>query len=202
MKQAFFITGTDTDVGKTYCTVKLMQHYIAQGYTVVGMKPIASGCQMIDGVWQNDDVAKLIAASNVNAPRALINPYSFDAPIAPHIAAEEAGIEIKLEVVKHAYTELCKLADIVIVEGAGGLLVPINASQTMADIAKALNLPVILVVLIKLGCINHTLLTQLAIKQHKLQLNAWVANTIENKIESGRIVLFLKQYLGLAPSSF
>ena len=202
MKQAFFITGTDTDVGKTYCTVKLMQHYIAQGYTVVGMKPIASGCQMIDGVWQNDDVAKLIAASNVNAPRALINPYSFDAPIAPHIAAEEAGIEIKLEVVKHAYIELCKLADIVIVEGAGGLLVPINASQTMADIAKALNLPVILVVLIKLGCINHTLLTFCAIKQKNLELNAWIANEKENMIENGKIVLFLTQYLGLAPTLF
>lgn len=202
MKQAFFITGTDTDVGKTYCTVKLMQHYIAQGYTVVGMKPIASGCQMIDGIWQNDDVAKLIAASNVNAPRALINPYSFDAPIAPHIAAEDTGVEIKLDVIQHAYEQLCELADIVIVEGAGGLLVPINASQTMADIAKALSLPVILVVLIKLGCINHTLLTFCAIKQKNLELNAWIANEKENMIENGKIVLFLKQYLGLAPTLF
>jgi dethiobiotin synthetase len=202
MKQAFFITGTDTDVGKTYCAVKLIQHYIAQGYTVVGMKPVAAGCEMIDGIWQNEDVAKLIAASNVQAPRELVNPYSFDAPIAPHIAAEDTGVEIKLEVIQHAYEQLCTLADIVIVEGAGGLLVPINESQTMADIAQALNLPVILVVLIKLGCINHTLLTYSVIKQKKLHLNAWIANEKENIINNSKIISFLKRHLGLAPSSF
>ena len=179
MKQAFFITGTDTGIGKTYIACKLIQQYVAQGYKVVGMKPVAAGCDWVDGAWVNDDVLKLEAASNVKAPRALTNPYSFKEPIAPHIAAELEGKIIEIEVIKQAFDELCELADIVIVEGAGGLLVPLNNNCDMADLAKALNIPIIVVVGIKLGCINHAQLTVEAIKARNCRLEGWIANKID-----------------------
>jgi dethiobiotin synthetase len=178
MKQAFFITGTDTDVGKTYVACKLISDYVAQGYKVVGMKPVAAGGDFVDGKWLNKDVLKLEAASNVKAPRELVNPYSFKEAIAPHIAAEKSGVEIKIKVIQQAFKRLADMADIVIVEGAGGFLVPINNTESMADLAVALNIPVILVVGMKLGCINHTLLTVEAIQVRNLNLHGWVANKI------------------------
>lgn len=177
-KQAFFITGTDTDVGKTYVACKLIQDYVAQGFKVVGMKPVAAGGELVGGKWLNEDVLKLEAASNVKAPRELTNPYSFKEAIAPHIAAEIAGIEIKIEVIQQAFKRLADMADIVIVEGAGGFLVPLNNKESMADLAVALNIPVILVVGMKLGCINHSLLTVEAIQARNLNFNGWVANQI------------------------
>lgn len=180
MKQAFFITGTDTGVGKTYVACQLIQKYIAQGYKVLGMKPVAAGCDLVDGEWVNDDVLKLEAASNVKAPRALINPYSFKEPIAPHIAAQFASEVIEIEVIKQAFDALCELADIVIVEGAGGFLVPINDAESMADLAVQLNIPVILVVGMRLGCINHALLSTESILSRNINLAAWVANPIDD----------------------
>jgi dethiobiotin synthetase len=178
MKQAFFITGTDTDAGKTYVACKLIQQYVAQGFKVIGMKPVAAGTEFVDGAWVNDDVLKLEAASNVKAPRELINPYSLNPAIAPHIAAEKVGVEIKISVIKEAFEALSKLADIVVVEGAGGFLVPLNDKESIADLAVALDIPVILVVGMKLGCINHSLLTLEAIKARNLTLHGWVANKI------------------------
>jgi dethiobiotin synthetase len=182
MKAAFFVTGTDTDVGKTFVACKLIQDYVAQGYKVVGMKPVAAGGELVDGKWLNDDVLKLETASNVKAPRELTNPYSFKEAIAPHIAAEKAGVEIKIDVIQQAFKRLADMADIVIVEGAGGFLVPINDKESMADLAVALNIPVILVVGMKLGCINHSLLTAEAIQARNLTLHGWVANQIEAKM--------------------
>lgn len=179
MKQSYFITGTDTGIGKTYVACQLMQQYAAQGLKVVGMKPVAAGCEFINGKWQNEDVHKLTAASNVEAPRELVNPYCFNEPIAPHLAAEKAGVEIEITVIKNAYNALLQIADVVIVEGAGGFLVPLNDKETLADLVLALNIPVIVVVGIKLGCINHTLLTIEAIKARKIALHGWVANQIE-----------------------
>ena len=179
MKQAFFITGTDTGVGKTYVACKLIRDYVAQGYKTIGMKPVAAGSDLVNGQWVNDDVLRLEEASNVKAPRELINPYSFKEAVAPHIAAEKVGIEIKIDVIKQAFQALSKLADIVIVEGAGGFLVPLNDQQSMADLPTALDIPVILVVGMKLGCINHSLLTVEAIKARGLKLHGWVANQIE-----------------------
>ena len=179
MTQAFFITGTDTGVGKTYVACKLIRDYVAQGYKVVGMKPVAAGGDLVNGKWVNDDVLKLEQASNVKAPRELVNPYSFKEAIAPHIAAEKAGLEIKIDVIKQAFQALSKLADIVIVEGAGGFLVPLNNQQSMADLPAALDIPVILVVGMKLGCINHSLLTVEAIQARGLTLHGWVANQVE-----------------------
>ncbi|HSI25021.1 MAG TPA: dethiobiotin synthase [Methylotenera sp.] len=179
MKQAFFVTGTDTGVGKTHIACQLIAAYVAQGYKVIGMKPVAAGCELVDGVWVNEDVLKLEAVSNVQAPRELINPYSFKEAIAPHIAAEKEGVEINIEVIQQAFNKLKDIADIVIVEGAGGFLVPLNTMQTSADLALALNIPVILVVNMKLGCINHSLLTAEAIQARNLTLHGWVANQLD-----------------------
>ncbi len=182
MKQAFFITGTDTGVGKTFVTCQLLRHYSAQGLKVVGMKPVAAGRELVHGAWVHDDVQKLIAASNVVAPIELINPYCFDEAIAPHIAAEKAGIEIKIDVIFHAYQQLSELADVVIVEGAGGFLVPLNDKETLADLVAALSIPVIVVVGVKLGCINHALLTAEAVTARGLHFYGWVANCQDVKM--------------------
>ena len=183
IKPAYFITGTDTGVGKTFVACQLIRDYVAKGYKVVGMKPVAAGEDFINGEWVNDDVLKLEAASNIKAPRHLVNPYSFKEPIAPHIAAQLAGVEIKLEVLKQAFEALSQLADIVIIEGAGGFLVPINAQKTLADFVKAINIPIMLVVGMKLGCINHAMLTVEAIKTKNCQLHGWIANPIDAKMQ-------------------
>lgn len=178
MKQAYFVTGTDTEVGKTHVSCKLIRHFVAQGYKVVGMKPVAAGCELVNGQWLNDDVERLIAASNVQAPRAWVNPYCFQEPVAPHLAAKRANVSIDIQVIQSAFNQLSQLADIVIVEGAGGFLVPLNDAETLADLAVLLNLPVIVVVGIKLGAINHSLLTVEAISARQLVLHGWVANCI------------------------
>lgn len=179
MRKAYFVTGTDTDAGKTHVACQLITQYVAQGLKVVGMKPVAAGCELINGEWVNQDVQKLSAASNVKAPRELVNPYCFNEPIAPHLAANMAGVEINIDKITHAYQQLTNMADVVIVEGAGGFLVPLNEKESLADLAEALALPIILVVGMKLGCINHSLLTAEAIKARGLTLHGWVANHIE-----------------------
>lgn len=183
MKQSFFITGTDTGIGKTYVACQLIRHYVAQGYRVVGMKPVAAGCDLVNGQWVNEDVALLTQASNVQAPMHLVNSYCFKDPIAPHIAAEKEGIEIQLDVIQRAYAELSGLADIVVVEGAGGLLVPLNAHYTIADLIARLNIPVLFVVGMRLGCINHALLTMEVMQARGLTVSAWVANPIHKEMQ-------------------
>ena len=178
MGKGFFVTGTDTGIGKTTVSCALLHVFAAQGKKVVGMKPIAAGSE--NGQWP--DVEQLFAAGNVDVPRQKINPYAFDPPIAPHIAAQQVGMEIDLSVIHRAYQELSTTADIVIVEGVGGFLVPVNRHQTGADLAKTLNLPVILVVGMRLGCLNHALLTAQAIKAAGLPLAGWVANCIDPDI--------------------
>ena len=178
----FFVTGTDTSVGKTTVTVRLMQQLVAQGLTVIGMKPVASGCEWLDGRWQNDDVLQLTAASNVSAPAELVNPYCFEPAIAPHIAAAQAGVEVDFDVIRAAYEQLTTMADVVIVEGAGGLLVPLNATQSIADLIQALSLPALVVVGMRLGCINHALLTAQVLKQRNIDFCGWVANNIDSQM--------------------
>ena len=175
MGNGYFVTGTDTGVGKTRVSCALLHAFAAAGKTVVGMKPIAAGCE--NGTWA--DVELLAAASNVSMGREHINPYALVPPIAPHIAANRAGIEIDLEVIRQAYLELRKRADIVIVEGAGGFLVPLNDHEDSAALVQALDLPVLLVVGMRLGCINHALLTVHAVRAARLPLAGWVANRID-----------------------
>ncbi|PKO47657.1 MAG: dethiobiotin synthase [Betaproteobacteria bacterium HGW-Betaproteobacteria-22] len=180
MTQSYFIVGTDTNVGKTYVASALIRHFVNAGFNTVGMKPIASGCEMTaQGEWMNEDVQVLSSASNVTAPLNLINPYRFTPAIAPHIAAAQAGVDIDARVITNAYDDLSKLADVVIIEGAGGFFVPINATETLADLAVMLNLQIILVVGMRLGCINHALLTVAAIQARGLTLAGWVANQLE-----------------------
>ena len=174
-----FIAGTDTGVGKTRVAKALIMRGVAAGKRVAAMKPISAGCVQTSEGWLNDDVAQLRAVSNVALPIRLMNPYAFELPIAPHIAAQEAGIEINLDRIEFAYREIASQADEVIVEGAGGLLVPINAQQTTADIVLRLNLPVILVVGMRLGCLNHALLTVEAMQQRGIKIEAWVANQLD-----------------------
>jgi dethiobiotin synthetase len=175
MKKAFFITGTDTGVGKTRVACTLLQAFAAQGQRVVGMKPVAAGCDA-DGVFE--DVAMLQAASNVQAPMERINPYRFVPAIAPHIAAEQAGKQISFAPIISAFQELQQQAEVVIVEGAGGIAVPLNEYQDMSDLVLALDIPVILVVGMRLGCLNHALLSVKAIRQKGLQLSGWIANYV------------------------
>ena len=178
-KTAYFITGTDTDVGKTYIASALVRYFVQQGQTAVGMKPIAAGCEKINGELRNADVNALLAASNIVARLEDVNPYTFEPAIAPHNAAEQVGATVSLNKIKHAFDALQSQADVVIVEGAGGFRVPINREQTMADLAVQLNLPVIMVVGVRLGCINHALMTAGSIKAAGLDLVGWVANRIE-----------------------
>ncbi|SFE88651.1 dethiobiotin synthase [Nitrosomonas sp. Nm166] len=175
MSAGFFVTGTDTGIGKTTISCALLYAFAAQDKKVVGMKPIAAGSE--NGQWI--DVERLLAASNVSVSRQLMNSYAFDSPISPHIAAQQAGTEISMAVIHQAYQELSTKADIVIVEGAGGFLVPINQWQSGADLAQTLNLPVILVVGMRLGCLNHALLTAQAIQAAGLVLAGWVANCMD-----------------------
>ena len=178
--QSYFVVGTDTNVGKTYISGHLIRHFVEKNIKTVGMKPIASGCELTeDGALINEDVSILTKNSNIKAPLDFINPYRFEPAIAPHIAAEKTGITIDLEVIANAYQALEKLAEVVIVEGAGGFLVPLNTRYTLADLAVKLNLPIILVVGMRLGCINHALLTVEAIERRGLKLAGWVANQID-----------------------
>lgn len=179
MGQGYFVTGTDTGVGKTTVSCALLRTFAAQGKKAVGMKPVVAGSE--NSRWY--DVEQLIAASNIRADREYVNPYAFHPPISPHIAALQAGIEIDLAMIQHAYQSLSSQADIVIVEGAGGFLVPLNARKTGADLARALNLPVILVVGMRLGCLNHALLTAQAIHVCGLPFAGWVANCIDPQMQ-------------------
>ena len=178
-KTAYFITGTDTDVGKTYIASTLVKHFCQQGLQAVGMKPVAAGAELVNGRLLNSDVIELIKASNVDADLALINPYVFAPAIAPHIAAEQAAIKVSLDNIQQSFDALQAKADVVVVEGAGGFRVPINRQETMADLAVKLNLPVILVVGVRLGCINHALMTAGSIRAAGLNLVGWVANRID-----------------------
>lgn len=184
MSRGYFITGTDTGVGKTLVSAALLHALSAQGLRVVGMKPVAAGCEWRDGERYWEDVAQLQAASNVDTPLASRNPYHFDRPIAPHIAAAQTGVRIELAAILQAYEDLQNFADIIIVEGAGGFCVPLNEAQTLADLAQQLQLPVIVVVAMRLGCINHALLTVQSIRNLGLPVAGWVANQIDPNMDA------------------
>ncbi len=177
--RGYFVTGTDTGVGKTLISAALLRYFVQRGLRAVGMKPVAAGCEWRDEVAYWDDVEQLRAAANVDAAQALVNPYRFEAAIAPHIAAAQAGMTVRLDVIARACDAMHAQADVVIVEGAGGFRVPLNDHQDMADLARKLSLPVILVVGMRLGCINHALLSAEAIRQTGLPLAGWIANRID-----------------------
>ncbi len=179
MKSSYFITGTDTGVGKTLIASALVYQFAQSGLKSIGMKPVAAGCEMVDGKLISQDVATLIKASNVSAPLELINPYAFAGAYAPHIGAKKANIEITVTAIQSAFEALGKQADVVVVEGVGGFCVPLGDNLNTADLAATLNIPIILVVGMRLGCINHALLTVEAIEARGLHLAGWIANCID-----------------------
>lgn len=175
MSTAYFLTGTDTEVGKTHASCALLQRAILDGQRAVGLKPVAAGT---DALGQNDDVQRILAASNVSLPAEIVNPYCFAPAIAPHIAAAEAGVNIDFAHIATTVKAARQHADIVIVEGAGGFCVPFGVDRNGADLALMLGLPVILVVGMRLGCLNHALLTAEAIATRGLYIAGWIANSI------------------------
>jgi len=173
MQQGYLITGTDTNAGKTWATLALMQAFKNQGKTVVGMKPVASGCRLEGGKLKNEDALLLQAHASLPLDYELINPYAYELPVSPHLAGKDKPVD--LAVLKARFGQLQALADIVLVEGAGGWHAPINAREDISDLAQAFGLPVILAVAIKLGCINHAKLTAQAIGLKGLRFAGWIA---------------------------
>jgi dethiobiotin synthetase len=190
-----FVTGTDTGVGKTVAACALLRAHAVRGLRAVGMKPVASGIAV--GAACNADVAALAAAGNVLAPLEVRNPYAFAPAIAPHLAAREARVAIELARIGAAYRDLAARADRVVVEGAGGVLTPLDDERDMLDIARTIGLPVLLIVGIRLGCLNHALLSTAAIRARGLILAGWVANAIEPALPRfGENVATLERRLG------
>jgi dethiobiotin synthetase len=180
---ALFVTGTDTGVGKTRVAGALCRGLAARGTRVAAMKPVASGCTPTREGLRNDDALALLAAMNVRARYSDVNPYAFAPAIAPHIAAREAGVDIDFAVLDRAYERLRMQSQALIVEGAGGWLAPLDSSRAFADLAVHWHMDVVLVVGMRLGCLNHALLTVESIERRGLRLRGWVANSIDPRVE-------------------
>ncbi|QNH75256.1 dethiobiotin synthase [Pseudomonas protegens] len=182
MSAAYFITGTDTDVGKTTIAAGLLHAARLAGLSTAAGKPVASGCELGPKGLRNADALALLAQSSLPLSYAEVNPFAFEPAIAPHLAAREAGVALTVQSLLMPMRELlAKGADFTLIEGAGGWRVPLADQDNLSDLAMALGLPVILVVGVRLGCINHALLSAEAIAQDGLQLAGWVANIIEPK---------------------
>lgn len=179
MSRTYFITGTDTSVGKTHIAAGLLYAAAAQGLTTAALKPVASGCQLTAEGLRNEDALLLQSVMTESLEYAQINPIALAPAIAPHLAAQQIRKVLSVDRLMGFCRGVGQAAELVLIEGAGGWRVPINPSETLADLAKALNKPVIVVVAIRLGCINHALLTCEAILRDGLPLAGWVANIIE-----------------------
>lgn len=185
LRQSLFIAGTDTAVGKTWVATRILAGVAASGLRAVGMKPVAAGAELTTHGWRNDDALDLAAAGNVQLPYALTNPVCLPEATSPHLAAARAGLPVDIGVIVRAYDQIKARTDVIIVEGAGGWLAPIGTATavgtgaTMEDVALALQLPVVLVVGLRLGCLNHALLTSAAIHRSGLPLAGWIANPVD-----------------------
>ncbi|MDH5709147.1 MAG: dethiobiotin synthase [Hylemonella sp.] len=174
-----FVTGTDTEIGKTLVSSALLHALGAAGVRAAGMKPLAAGAELRDGVWCNEDVDQIHAAAPLKLPRELTTPYLLRTPAAPHIAAELDGVRIDPRRILDCYAQVRAQAEVVVVEGVGGFCVPLTDDYDTADLARDLGLPVVLVVGLRLGCISHALLSVEAIAARGLRLAGWVANTVD-----------------------
>lgn len=195
MSQGWFVTGTDTGAGKTHVACALMRALALCGRSVVGMKPVASGCRATGAGLRSDDAEALQAQSSIVAEYDDINPYAFAPATAPHLAAASAGVEIRIDEILSRHASLSRRAQCVVVEGVGGWLVPIGPQLTMADVAKTLELPAIMVVGIRLGALNHALLTARAISASGVRLAAWVANHVGQDVALEGYVEALRERL-------
>ncbi|KVX90397.1 dethiobiotin synthetase [Burkholderia ubonensis] len=176
---SLFVTGTDTEIGKTFVSAALLHGFARLGLRAAAMKPVAAGAYEQDGVWRNEDADQLDAAANVVLPPELRTPFLLKTPAAPHLAAAQEGVTLDLDTIVACHREALTRADVVVVEGAGGFRVPLTGTRDMADLAVALGVPVVLVVGVRLGCISHALLTADAIRQRGLTLAGWVANHVD-----------------------
>jgi dethiobiotin synthetase len=176
---AWFVTGTDTEIGKTLISSAMLHALVKRGVRAAGMKPVAAGAVLRDGAWHNEDADQLAQAANVHLPAELSTPYLLREAAAPHIAAALEGVTIKADRILDCYRRIAGQADAVVVEGVGGFCVPLAEQFDTADLAVQLDLPVILVVGLRLGCINHALLTAAAIRARGLTLAGWVANAVD-----------------------
>ncbi len=177
-----FVTGTDTGVGKTLIAAALLHWFRDTGLKCAGYKPVSAGCERTRDGLRNDDALTLMQYANVGIEYETVNPYAFEEPIAPHIAAAGDDVRIDLGRITDCFAQIQKQADLVVVEGAGGWFVPLGDEQplaTLADVARPLGLPVLLVVGMRLGCLNHALLTVQAIRSAGLELTGWIANRID-----------------------
>ncbi|WP_374607785.1 dethiobiotin synthase [Thermomonas sp.] len=174
-----YVTGTDTGIGKTLASCTLLHALRAHGLRAAGMKPVASGCERIDGEWRNADALALQAAGEPGIAYADINPFALEHPLAPELAARDAGIDVALPPILDAHARLAARADALIVEGVGGWAAPLSASLMQADLVRALRLPVLLVVGLRLGCLNHALLSARAIAADGAHLAGWIASHVD-----------------------
>ena len=179
MAKGYFITGTDTGIGKTWCSLGLMAKLQQQGHSVAAMKPVASGCEATSAGPRNEDALRLQAQASLELPYTAVNPYAFEPAIAPHIAAERSGTRIDIGTICDGFRQLSREADYTIVEGVGGWQVPLNDEENVSHLAVALGLPVVLVVGLRLGCINHALLSAESIRATGCQLLGWIGNTVD-----------------------
>ena len=179
-----YVSGTDTGIGKTLASCALLHALRGHGLRAVGMKPVASGCERIDGEWKNADALALQAAGEPGIAYADLNPFALEHPLAPELAARDAGIEVALPPILAAHARLAKRADAIIVEGVGGWAAPLSASLMQADLVRALDVPVLLVVGLRLGCLNHALLSARAIVADGLRLGGWVASRVDPAMQA------------------
>jgi dethiobiotin synthetase len=182
--QAFFVTGTDTDVGKTLVATALLRAGVRSGLRAIGVKPLAAGCFRQDAELRNDDALALQAAANVSLRYAQVNPLAFEPFTAPHLAAADNGIPLDAgTLIEHCRQLRADNIDLMVIEGAGGWFVPLNDTESLADVAVGLKVPVILVVGMKLGCLNHALLTFDAISRSGVSVAGWVANSTQPEMD-------------------
>lgn len=177
--RGLYITGTDTGIGKTVASCALLHALRAGGVDAVGMKPVASGCEQTEGGWRNEDALALIEASAVRHDYALHNPFALPAATAPQLAARDAGVTVSLDPIQKAYAALQAQSDTVVVEGVGGWAAPLADGLEQADLVRALGLPVVMVVGLRLGCLNHARLTLQAINPTALAVVGWIGSTVD-----------------------
>lgn len=179
----YFIVGTDTGIGKTLVAGALIHALAAKGMKVAGMKPVAAGAELIDGVWRNEDADALAAESSVKLPPEIATPYLLKTPCAPHVAAALENVSIVPARILDCFRRIRHSTDAVVVEGVGGFRVPLDEKFDMADLAVQFGLPVVLVVGLRLGCLSHALLTAEAISARGLPLAGWVANEVDQQMD-------------------
>ena len=178
----WFITGTDTEIGKTYVASALIRYLAGKGHRVAGMKPVASGCEITEAGLRNEDALSLMAAANIQLPYEVVNPFAFEPAIAPHIAAEEAGQSIDIEKISAIARTI--EAEYLIIEGVGGWCVPLGNGHLLAELARATAEQVIIVVGMRLGCINHALLTAAQIRRDGMPIKGWIANHVDPDMQA------------------